>query len=56
MAFDYAKRAESNYALILMFFVMCHVVIVLVLAAVLKGIIWFVFLTVTQLLDEQERK
>lgn len=30
-------------------------IVVLVLAAVLKGIIWFVFLTVAQQLDAQER-
>lgn len=34
---------------------MCHVVIVLVLASVLKGIIWFVYITVTQLLEEEDR-
>jgi hypothetical protein len=55
VAFDYANRAGSNWSLVLLFFVMCHVIIVLVLAAVLKGIIWFVFLTVAQQLDAEER-
>ena len=55
VAYDYANRAGSTWALVLLFFVLCHAIIVLVLAAVLKGIIWFVFLTVAQLLDAQER-
>jgi hypothetical protein len=55
VAFDYAARAGSSWALALLFFVLCHAIIVLVLAAVLKGIIWFVFITVSQLLDAQER-
>lgn len=55
VAFDYANRAGSSWALALVFFVFCHMIIVLVLAAVLKGTIWFVFLTVAQQLDAQER-
>lgn len=55
VAFDYAARAGTGWGLALLFFVLCHIVVVLVLAAVLKGIIWFVFITVTQLLDAQER-
>ena len=46
VAFDYASRAGGTWSLVMLFFVMCHLIIVLVLAAVLKGIIWFVFLTV----------
>ena len=37
------------------FHAVCHAVVVLVLAAVLKGIIWFVVITVAQQLDAQER-
>ena len=55
VAFDYANRAGSSWVMTLLFFVLCHAVVVLVLAAVLKGIIWFVFLTVAQQLDAQER-
>ena len=55
VAYDYANRAGSTWYLCLFFFVLCHAVVVLVLAAVLKGIIWFVFLTVAQQLDTQER-
>ena len=55
VAYDYANRAGSTWCLSLLFFVLCHAVVVLVLAAVLKGIIWFVFLTVAQQLDTQER-
>jgi hypothetical protein len=53
VAFDYAKKNDSNFSLIMMFFVFCHVIIVIVLASVLKGIIWFVFITVSQLFDEE---
>lgn len=53
VAFDYANRAGSSWYLVLSFFVLCHVITVLVLAAVLKGIIWFVFLTVAHQLDTQ---
>ena len=55
VAFDYANRAGGTWSLVMLFFVMCHLIIVLVLAAVLKGIIWFVFLTVAQQLDAEER-
>lgn len=55
VAFDYAGRAGSSWVMTLLFFVLCHAVVVLVLAAVLKGIIWFVFITVAQQLDAQER-
>lgn len=55
VAFDYANRAEGYWVAVLIFFVFCHLIVVLVLAAVLKGIIWFVFLTVAQQLDAQER-
>ena len=55
VAFDYANRAGQQWFFAMLFFVLCHIVVVLVLAAVLKGIIWFVFITVTQLLDAQER-
>ena len=55
VAFDYAARAGSSWSAVLLFFVLCHAVIVLVLAAVLKGIIWFVFITVSQQLGEKQR-
>lgn len=55
VAFDFAARAGSSWGFTMLFFLLCHLVVVLVLAAVLKGIIWFVFITVTQLLDAQER-
>ena len=55
VAYDYAARAGTHWVLTLLFFVLCHAIVVLVLAAVLKGIIWFVFLTVAQQLDAEER-
>lgn len=55
LAFDYADRNYNYYALVLLFFILCHGIIVLVLAAVLKGIIWFVFITVAQLYDEEQK-
>lgn len=55
VAFDYASRAGSSWSLALLFFLLCHAIVVLVLAAVLKGIIWFVYITVAQQLDAQER-
>ena len=47
VAFDYAKKNDSNFVGIMLYFVMCHIIIVIVLASVLKGIIWFVFITVS---------
>lgn len=55
VAYDFAGRAGQAWGFALLFFVFCHIIVVLVLAAVLKGIIWFVFITVTQLLDAEER-
>lgn len=55
MAWDYSFKNNQIYYVILLFFVFCHMVIVLVLAAVLKGIIWFVYITVTQQIGEEKR-
>ena len=47
VAFDHAKKNDSNFVGVMLYFVMCHIIIVIVLASVLKGIIWFVFITVS---------
>ena len=49
VAFDYAKKNNENFVWVMLYFVMCHIIVVIVLASVLKGIIWFVFITVSDL-------
>jgi hypothetical protein len=53
VAFDYAKRLEPYFFIVMIFFVFCHMVIVLVLATLLKGIVWSVFSTVSSQFEER---
>jgi hypothetical protein len=46
IAYDHAKRNSDQFAMVMMYFVIMHVVIVLIVATLIKGIFWEVYFCV----------
>jgi hypothetical protein len=55
VAFDYAKRNEDYSALVLIYFVILHMIIVLILATSIKGIFWEVYFSVKSLEEQRDK-
>jgi hypothetical protein len=49
IAYDYSYRSHGYFGFVMIYFVMCHIVIVLVMTSLFKGIVWEVYFAV----DEQ---
>lgn len=56
VAYDHAYR-YGTFALTMLFFVLCHEIIVIILTSLLKGITWEVFYSIAEEQEEyMERK
>lgn len=53
VAFDHSWRAPYYYVYIMLFFCLCHITIVYIIATLIKGIFWEVFFTVNTIFDER---
>ena len=55
VAYSHAQQ-YGYYAITMLFFVLCHIIIVIILSSLLKGLIWGIYETVHEELDERKRK
>lgn len=54
IAYDHCWRAPFYYGYIMLFFCLCHITIVYIIATLIKGIFWEVFFTVNTVFEERE--
>jgi len=55
IAYDHCWRAPYYYAYIMLFFCLCHITIVYIIATLIKGIFWEVFFTVNTIFEAREK-
>ena len=51
IAFDFANRTVGWFAPVMIFFLFCHITIVLVIATLLRSIFWSLFFSVGEQYD-----
>ena len=52
VTFDHCWRAPEYFGYITLFFCLCHITIVYIIATLIKGIFWEVFLTVNEIFED----
>lgn len=55
IAYDHAWRAPQYFVYVMLFFCFLHITIVYILATLIKGIFWEVFLTVNGIFEDRDR-
>jgi hypothetical protein len=48
VAYDYAKRNSEYFRYVMLYFVLCHMIIVLITATLIKSTFWSVYFTVSE--------
>ena len=48
IAFDYSSRSPDKYGLIMIMFCSFHIIVTLILATLIKGMVWSAYLAVSK--------
>jgi len=56
VAFDHSARQAENYGFIMLYFCIMHVIITLIMATLIKGIFWELYLCVELIHKEIDQK